>query len=163
MKLGQRMITELQFYELDEQWLGSESEDYEQDDDEQKDITQILKQSMGEEEVELTPMETALKVMGDDGRADEMKRAAEVEMNINEYKVEPATNQCMTDFFTMDMPGLDDVADFDCGETEYGVPPEELPLNFYDNEDGFWDDYIRHKHTRNEQAGMITNRMYFMH
>lgn len=44
MKLGTKMITELQFYELDEQELGSESEDYEGGpEDQDKDITAILR------------------------------------------------------------------------------------------------------------------------
>lgn len=39
MKKGQQMLNELQFYEIDEQWLGSESEDFEEDDDDgEKDI-----------------------------------------------------------------------------------------------------------------------------
>ena len=38
MKLGTKMITELQFYEIDLDWLGSESEDYDADaDNEEKD------------------------------------------------------------------------------------------------------------------------------
>lgn len=63
MKKGQQMLNELQFYELDEQWLGSESEDFEEDNqDGEKDIATIIKQSMAlnEEEKELTPMEAAL-------------------------------------------------------------------------------------------------------
>lgn len=59
MKKGQQLLNELQFYELDEQWLGSESEDFEEENqDGEKDIQTIIKQSMmGEEEKELTPME----------------------------------------------------------------------------------------------------------
>lgn len=101
--------------------------------------------------------------MDQDYRLEDMRRAADEEMNINEYRVEPATNQCMTDFFEFDHPGLDDVQAYVCGETEYGVPPEELPLNYYDNDDGFWDTYIKEKQDRGERAGMVTNRMYFIH
>jgi hypothetical protein len=44
MKKGQQMLNELQFYELDEQWLGSESEDFEDDEnDGEKDIQTIIK------------------------------------------------------------------------------------------------------------------------
>jgi len=145
--------------------LGSESEDYEGGpEDQEKDITAILKQKQEEDgEQEESPMEAALKFMHEDARLDDMRKAAEDEMNINDYKVEPATNQCMTDFFTHDMPKIEDVECQVCGENEYGVPPEELPLNYYDNEDGFWDNYIRHKHNRAEEAGMIVNRMYYMH
>ena len=159
------MLNELQFYEIDEQWLGSESEDFEDDEnDGEKDIQTIIKQSMiGDEEKELSPMEAALKVMDQEHRLEDMRRAADEEMNINEYKVEPATNQCMTDFFEFDHPGLDEIQAQVCGETKYGVPPEELPLNYYENDVGFWDSYIQQKQNRWEDAGMITKRMYFIH
>ena len=159
------MLNELQFYELDEQWLGSESEDFEDDEnDGEKDIQTIIKQSMmGDEEKELSPMEAALRVMDQEHRLEDMRRAADEEMNINEYKVEPATNQCMTDFFEFDHPGLDEIQAQVCGETEYGVPAEELPLNYYENDDGFWDNYIQQKQNKWEDAGMITKRMYFIH
>ena len=75
-------------------------------------------------------MEAALRVMDQEHRLEDMRRAADEEMNINEYKVEPATNQCMTDFFEFDHPGLDEIEAQVCGETKYGVPPEELPLNY---------------------------------
>jgi hypothetical protein len=87
MKLGQRMITELQFYEIDEQYLGSESEDFEGGaDDQDKDITQILRQKADEDaDDEVSPMEAAMKMMNEDARLDDMRAAAEQEMNINEY------------------------------------------------------------------------------
>lgn len=55
------MITELQFYEIDEQWLGSESEDYAKDEEE-KDVNAILKQQslQDDQDKELSPMEAAL-------------------------------------------------------------------------------------------------------
>lgn len=48
-------------------------------------------------------------MMDKDYRLDEMRKAADEEMSINEYKVEPATNQCMTDFFEFDHPVLEDI------------------------------------------------------
>lgn len=38
-----------------------------------------------------------------------MMNAAQQEMSINEYKVEPATNQCLTDFYIPEYPKMDDV------------------------------------------------------
>ena len=116
MKLGQKMITELQFYEIDPDWLGSESEDYEADQgDEEKDAAQILKESQIGEEAELTPMEAAFKVLDDDSRIEDMRKVAEEELNLEEYKVQPAINQCMTDFFTFDHPNVDEVEAEVCG------------------------------------------------
>jgi hypothetical protein len=61
------------------------------------------------------------------------------------------------------MPTLEDVRARDCGEDETGVPPEELPINFYDNDDGFWDEYIKFKLNRSYAGGMLVNRKYFFH
>ena len=91
-----------------------------------------------------------------------MEKAATQEMNINEYKVEPATNKCMTDFHTFVHPQVDDVVSEVAGEIPY-VPAADLPINYYDNDDGFWDDYIKEKHLRGEEAGYLTKRLYFKH
>lgn len=108
-------------------------------------------------------MESALKAMNEEHRLEDMRLAAEKEMNINEYNVEPATNQCMTDFFTHDYPDVDEVAARACGDINFGVAARDLPLNFYDNDDGYWDNYIRDRRDRGERAGLITNRRYFIH
>lgn len=69
----------------------------------------------------------------------------------------------MTDFFEFDHAGPDDIPAYSQGDKNFGVPAEELPLNYYDNDDGYWDDYISRKMKRHQDAGMITNRMYFIH
>jgi len=92
-----------------------------------------------------------------------MVQAAEDEMGINDYRVEPATNQCMTDFFLPDTPTGDDIEARTVGDKLFGVAAEELPLNYYDNDDGFWDEYIATKQRRGEEAGFIVNRRHFMH
>jgi hypothetical protein len=38
--------------------------------------------------------------------------------------------------------GPEDIAARLEGDVEHGVAPQNLPLNYYDNDDGFWDDYI---------------------
>jgi hypothetical protein len=90
-------------------------------------------------------MQAALRVMDEDFRKEDMIKAGEGEMSINEYKVEPATNQCMTDFFEFDHPKPEDVQAYTCGDRNFGVAPEELPINYYDNDDGFYDNYLAHK------------------
>ena len=94
-----------------------------------------------------------------------MEELAKKEMNIEGYTVEPATTQCLTDFLTLERPGPEDIEAQVCGDEPKGVPPEELPLHYYDNDDGFWDDYIRYKRSRWESAegGLITNRRHFLH
>ena len=66
-------------------------------------------------------------------------------MSINQYQVEPASNQCMTDFYTKEYPERHEIEALTVGETEIGIPAEDLPINYYDNDDGFWDDYIKYK------------------
>lgn len=36
-------------------------------------------------------------------------------------------------------------------------------VNYYDNDDGFWDEYLEYRHDRMESAGMIVNRKFFKH
>lgn len=84
-------------------------------------------------------------------------------MNIEEYQVQPATMQCLTDYPTFDYMGADDVEAYTVGDRVHGLPPEELPLNYYDNEDGFWDDYIEMKQQRYSNQHMITRRPFFRH
>ena len=94
-----------------------------------------------------------------------MSEIAAKEMSIEGYTVEPATTQCLTDFLTVDAPGPDEIQALHCGFDQKGVAAEELPLHYYDNDDGFWDDYIREKRSRWESAdgGLITNRRHFLH
>ena len=110
-------------------------------------------------------MQAALKMMDveEEYRREEMLKLAEEELNIDEFKVEPAANLCATDFFIPETPTVDDIEAYTCGDKFHGTPPAELPLHYYDNDDGFWDDYIKQKQSRWERAGMITNRKHFIH
>lgn len=63
----------------------------------------------------------------------------EDEMNINEFTVEPEMEKVLTDFPIKPYSDPHDV---------YEDPNPILPLNFYDNDDGFWDEYIAHKQER---------------
>ena len=114
----------------------------------------------GDDDEELSPMQAALRLTDADHRGKEMAEIAAKDMSIDGYTVEPATTQCLTDFATLEDPAPEDIEGWDCGEGAKGVAPEELPLHYYDNDDGFWDDYIKYKRDRWENAdgGMITNR-----
>ena len=45
----------------------------------------------------------------------------------------------------------------------YEDPNPILPINYYDNDDGFWDDYIKMKQRKLEEHNLITNRKFFKH
>lgn len=38
-----------------------------------------------------------------------------------------------------------------------------LPLNYYDNDDGYWDEYIAEKEARWGKQPLITNRVWLKH
>ena len=47
--------------------------------------------------------------MDPDYRMEQMQQITAEDMNIENYKVEPATTQCMTDFATLNEMGVDDI------------------------------------------------------
>jgi hypothetical protein len=48
---------------------------------------------------------------------------------------------------------------------ESAVNPEEMdyPVNYYDNDDGFWDEFITEKKQRYDNMNTITRRRYLKH
>ena len=103
--------------------------------------------------------------MDQESRQEDMRAYVDAEMSIEDYKVEPMTTQCMTDFYVFDHMTIDDIPSQVAGtnDANIGEAPRELPINYYDNDDGFWDDYILEKQGRWEDAGMIVNRRSFIH
>ena len=60
----------------------------------------------------------------------------------------------LTDFYILPYPD----------PTEADSPEEPLiPLNYYDNDDGFWDKYIQMKQEKWGANPMIVNRMFLKH
>jgi len=47
------------------------------------------------------------------------------------------------------------------------VPEEDpypvLPVDFYDNDDGFWDGYLAYKESQYDELPMLIKRTYFKH
>lgn len=152
IKTGLQAMNDLPFWVPDHEKYGADDEHEEDDnrDDQQR-------------EEQLDAMNRSLNVMDESSRKDDMRRAAEQDMSIENYQVQPATLQCMTDYQTFDYIGPDDIEAYTVGDRVHGLPPEELPLNYYDNEDGFWDDYIEMKKQRYAGQHMITRRPFFKH
>lgn len=42
-------------------------------------------------------------------------------------------------------------------------PLNDLPVQYYDNSDGFWDNYISYKEKIYSQADVLYSRPYFKH
>ncbi len=99
-------------------------------------------------------MERFARGLGEDSREREEESIMEKELNITEFQVEPEMEKVMTDFYIKGYP--DPLA----ANEEQGPI---LPLHFYDNDDGFWDEYITHKQNRWEKNQMIVNRPFIKH
>ena len=98
-------------------------------------------------------MERFASGLDEDSREREAAQIMEQELNITQYQVEPEMEKVMTDFQLKPYPDPRDPI------------PEPLiqPLNYYDNDDGFWTEYIRHKQDRWAANPMIVNRPFLKH
>lgn len=148
---GRKMIHDLPFYMIEPEELGSESDDEQGNKDSGSgDLASVINQQIKEaqnanQDDEDSPMMKALKVLQEDHRMEDKRKIVEAELNINDYKVEPMTTQCMTDFAVLEAPDIDEITCRVPAGTPLGEAPLELPINYYDNDDGFWDNYIEHK------------------
>ena len=72
---------------------------------------------------------------------DEIRRQVyEEEMTITQFEMDPEVQKCMVDF------PAKPYADVDAIEAARDVANENLvPVNYYDNDDGFWDEYLAAK------------------
>ena len=67
--------------------------------------------------------------------------------------MEPELEKVLTDFEIKPYP--------DIMSREDPGPP--IPIDFYDNDDGFWDKYIQRKKERMSEHPLIVNRLFFKH
>ena len=140
---GKQMMSELNFYIIDVADLGSDTEDDGDDDAAEKEFNRLLMSGGIDDEdaAKGNVVDQVMKEMGTiDHLAEERRKVYEEENTIEKYELDPATQQCLTDFPTKPYAGLDDVQNADNLANEHLVP-----INYYDNDDGFWDDYIAAK------------------
>ena len=169
VELGKRMMNECKFHFLEITELGETSEDEERDSKEQqlKRLAEAQKKkARAREEAGISESEdefAAIAELMDDEEAADRRRQAErfkiiyQEQSISEFQVEPEVENVQTDFYRPEYATID--------ETE-GCAVEAAfvqPVDYWDNDDGFWDDYLADRHTRMEQSGLIFNRKFFKH
>lgn len=153
---GKEMINQLRFYEIDETTIGTDTES------EEEMITEDQKMAKGvdEEEDELkrqrSAMENFASGLDEDSREREAAQIAETELSITQYQVEPEMEKVMTDFWLK--PYIDPRED-----PVKEQKPLLQPVNYYDNDDGFWDEYIKHKESRWSANPLIVNRPFLKH
>jgi hypothetical protein len=98
-------------------------------------------------------MERFASGLDEDSREREAAKIMEQELNITEYQVEPEMEKVMTDFYVK--PYAD--------PKEPQEKPLLQPLNYYDNDDGFWNEYIEQKHQKWFSNPLIVNRPFLKH
>lgn len=155
--LGKEMINELRFYDIDPVTLGDDTEEegVEFNPEELAEASMREGIDADEESVEeKSAMERFALGLDTDSRLKEQKHIMEEEQNINVFTVEPEMEKVLTDFYIKPYPSPFHV---------FEQPGPLLPLNYYDNDDGFWDDYIQMKQDRMSQNEMIINRKFMKH
>lgn len=142
---GKVMMNELNFYTIDVADLGSDTEDDGDDDAAEKEFSRLLMGGLDDEEAAANASlaEQAMRRIANIDREADRREIYDKEGNISQYELDPEVQQCMVDFPQKPYAGLDDVEAKDDVANEHVVP-----INYYDNDDGFWDDYIADKEKR---------------
>lgn len=91
-------------------------------------------------------------------RMKERDKILNEEQNIDKWQYEAAAEEIMDDYMPKEYANIDEIEAADAVEHD-----PLIPCNYYENEDGFWDDYIDWKQNRWQEAGMITNRKFYKH
>lgn len=63
----------------------------------------------------------------------------------------------MVDFYQKPYAEIDEI------EGEAAEVVYQQSVNFYDNDDGFWDEYIDHKREKWDENPMMVHRKFFKH
>ena len=161
MTNGKAMMNELNFYKIDLAELGSDTEDDGDDEAAEKEFARLLMGGGIDDDEAAAQGNMLEKVMHEVNKKDrdsERRQIYDEEMTINEYELDPEVQTCMVDFPVKPYADIDDVQAADDVANSHTVP-----INFYDNDDGFWDDYIENKRQVQVQAGFLTNRKWFKH
>ena len=103
-------------------------------------------------------LEKVMKEMNELDRDQERIQVFSQEQSIQDYELDPESQTCMTDFPLKPYAGLEDIRAADHIANEH-----QVPINYYDNDDGFWDNFIKEKQERHLTQGFITNRRFFRH
>ena len=157
---GKQMMNELNFYIIDVADLGSDTGEDDDDANAEKEFSRLLLGGLDDEEAAAkgNMLERVMKEVGDKDLEEERRQIYDEEQTITQYELDPETQKCMVDFPVKPYAHVDDI------QAAADVANENLvPINYYDNDDGFWDDYIAAKQQSQVEAGFLTNRRWFKH
>ena len=99
-----------------------------------------------------------MREIAETDHASERRVVYEEELDISQFELEGEKQTCMVDFPLKPYADVDYVQAQDALDNEHHVP-----INYYDNDDGFWDEWIAMKEQRAFDANYITNRRWFKH
>ncbi|CDW89254.1 UNKNOWN [Stylonychia lemnae] len=161
---GKEAINSLRFYELDEELLGTTSEDEEGEEEiigedgqviqqhEQRGFSSGIDDDEDAEKKVKSAMERFALGQEEDERSRELTKLLSEGVNIQQATQDSEANSVQSDFYIK--PYQEDIYH----KEEQDDPI--LPLHYYDNDDGFWSGYIQYKQKRMEKNIMITNRPF---
>jgi hypothetical protein len=162
METGKQMMAELKMWRMDPVYVGDP--DIEEGGDEgaeEAEIKRLLSQDGIDDEdgeEEFNPMEQALSTLGADNRATERRKIISEESGVADYQVEADVESVQSDFWKKEYAGPDHIE----AEDELLHDPT-IPVNFYDNDDGFWTHYMEKKIDRWGEHDVLNNRKFFKH
>jgi hypothetical protein len=159
VELGKQMMNELKFYALDVHELGELSED-ESKESEASLMRTLTKSGIEGDDEELSSVSMAermFEAMDENFRDKERRVILDKEQNISEFNIEPEAETCQVDFYRKPYAEVHEI------EAEPREVEHVQMVNYWDNDDGFWDEYLEHRQDRMESAGMIVNRKFFKH
>lgn len=154
METGKEMMNELRYYKVDPEDPDSESDDEFDGGADEAEIQKILTSGIDDDE------ETNVLQMDEVSREAERRSIYDTEGSIKEFEVEPEVEECATDFYRKPYGGPD-ARKWDAQQELDNDPL--IPINYYDNEDGFWNTYIDHKYKQWDDQQILTRRQFFKH
>ena len=123
-----------------------ESSDEELDDGENE-LIKLLTKGLDDEEKKHADVglmiEKLVGGLGYEQRMKERERILGSEQNIDKYQFEAATEEVMVDFPQLPYASVEETQAADAVKHD-----PVIPCNFYDNDDGFWNEYIDYKQQR---------------
>lgn len=78
-----------------------------------------------------------LNVETDEAREKERRKIYDEEMQIHDFELDPETQKCAVDFAVKEYATIDEIQAADDIANS-----NQVPINYYDNDDGFWDEWI---------------------
>ena len=153
---GKAMMNELNFYVIDVAVLGSDS-DNEMEVARERTYDPFMSGGIDDENVERNVSDLMNEKLAKIDIAAERQKVLD-ENSIEKYQLDPGVQDCLTDFPVKEYAQIDEVENAKNLSNEH-----QVPINFYDNDDGFWDEFIRAKQQAQYDAGFITLRPWFKH